>query len=203
MQGNDHADDWRCRHVDNWRDHFANCRWDFQVPKPLASSARGLGVCEPYLVLGRVEHLAFQAARRRGRVQAFGPGTAQIREDVGVEQPACQNKTSRTGIGMRSDSISTSRCGEASITAITASPVRLLLRRQNSSAEITTTSSRPRTVTCCGPSLRTRLTNSLKRAFASCSSQWPDFEWRERRRGLDGDDFVVLVMLISITQIPG
>lgn len=56
---------------------------------------------------------------------------------------------------------------------ISSSPVRSPLSRRNSSAEITTTSSRPWTVTCCGPSLRTRRTNSLKRALASCRTQWP------------------------------
>src|SRR5450830_812855 len=52
-------------------------------------------------------------------------------------------------------------------------PVSFPLRRRKSAAVMTTTSSRPCTVTCCGPSLCTRRTNSLKRAFASCSIQWP------------------------------
>src|SRR5262249_52878933 len=44
--------------------------------------------------------------------------------------------------------------------------------------ETTTTSSRPCTVTSCGPSLFARRTSSLKRALASCSSQRPG---RDRR----------------------
>ena len=93
--------------------------------------------------------------------------------------------------------------------AISASPVRSPLRRPNSSAEITTTSSRPCTVTRCGPSLRTRRTSSLKRAFASCNSHWPvfgpAFGLRTRRRGfvdLAGDDFTILVILTRYHSWP-
>jgi hypothetical protein len=55
------------------------------------------------------------------------------------------------------------------------------------------------TVTRCGPSLRTRRTSSLKRAFASCNSQWPDFGLRARRRGFVSftGDFVFLVILTN------
>ena len=60
---------------------------------------------------------------------------------------------------------------DACIAAISACPVTWPLRRRNSSAAMTTTSSRPCTVTCCGPSLRTLRTDSLKRALASCRTQ--------------------------------
>ena len=83
----------------------------------------------------------------------FWLGAAQFREDVGVEQPAGHKETSRTGISVRPGSMLISRCGEACIAAIKASPVRSPLRRRNSLAEMITTSSRPCTVTCCGPSL--------------------------------------------------
>jgi hypothetical protein len=46
------------------------------------------------------------------------------------------------------------------------------VKRRDSSVEITTTSSRPSTVTCWGPLLRTRRTSSLRRASASCNAQW-------------------------------
>src|SRR3984893_15569283 len=135
----------------------------------------------------------------------FWPGAAQFGQDIGVEQPTRHKETLRTGIGVRLGSISISRCGEACIAAISDAPVRSPLRRRNSSAEITTTSSRPCTVTRCGPSLRTRRTSSLKRTFASCNSHWPDLGWRVRRRGFngfDGDDFTILVMLTSIYECP-
>jgi hypothetical protein len=73
--------------------------------------------------------------------------------------------------GKRAGSMSTSRCGEACIATMSASPVRSPLSRRNSSTEITTTSSRPWTVTRCGPSLRTRRTNSLKASL--CIPQQP------------------------------
>src|SRR6202790_4489212 len=133
---------------------------------------------------------------------AFRLGAAQLGENVGVEQPAGQNRTSRTGMAVRFGSRSISRYGEACMAAIKDSPVRSPLRRRNSAAEITTTSSRPCTVTRCGPSLRTRRTSSLKRAFASCNSHRPDFS-RARRRdfaGFAGADFMILVMLTSLSQ---
>jgi hypothetical protein len=82
-------------------------------------------------------------------------------------------------------------------------PVRPPFSRRNSSAVITTTASRPWRVTRCGPSLRTRRTNSLKRALASCSSQWPDVcKVRDRRRrlpGLPGGGFIILVMVTILS----
>jgi len=64
--------------------------------------------------------------------------------------------------------------------AMSASPVSCPLRRRYSSAATTTTSSRPWTVTCCGPSLCTLRTSSLKRALASCSTQYPVRGFAER-----------------------
>jgi hypothetical protein len=58
--------------------------------------------------------------------------------------------------------------------AIGWTPVAPPFRRRNSSAKLTTTSSRPCTVTCCRPSLRTRRTSSLNRTLASCSAQCLD-----------------------------
>src|SRR6202035_2523564 len=131
---------------------------------------------------------------------AFRLGAAQLGENVGVEQPAGQNRTSRTGMAVRFGSRSISRYGEACMAAIKDSPVRSPLSRRNSSAEITTTSSRPCTVTRCGPSLRTRRTNSLNRALASCSRHWRGLSGRARRRGFAGlaGDFTILVILTRI-----
>ena len=78
-----------------------------------------------------------------GEDLAFRLETAQFGEDVGVEKPSCHKETFRTGNGVRDGAISRSRCGDARIAAIRASPVRSPFRRRNSSAEITTTSSRP------------------------------------------------------------
>ena len=121
-----------------------------------------------------------------------------------IEQPPRHNATPRTGIAARRGSMSTSRCGDACIAPIRASPLGSPLRRRNSSAAMTTTSSRPCTVTCGGPSLRARRTSSLKRALASCRSQWPGCRRsRIRRRSLGcraGFDFIILVMLIRITR---
>jgi len=62
------------------------------------------------------------------------------------------------------------------------------------------------TVTCCGPSLRTRRTSSLKRALASCKSQWPGCRLpRTWRRGFGcfvSFDFAVLVMLTRLAHLP-
>jgi len=76
----------------------------------------------------------------------------------------------------------------------------LALRRRNSSAETTTTSSRPCTVTCCGPSLRTRRTSSLKRPWRPEATSGPS----EATRAADGfgasgwrEGFFILVMLIE------
>src|SRR5258705_170374 len=124
----------------------------------------------------------------------FWLGAVQFREYIGIEQPNHHNETSRTGISARFGAMSISRCGEACMAAIRASPVRSPLRRRNSSADMTTTSSRPCTVTRCGPSLRTRRTNSLNRALASCNIHWPNFGSRARRRDFVGfvrDDFYI------------
>ena len=127
---------------------------------------------------------------------------AKFRENVGVEQPIRQRSTSRKGKGPRSGSSSTSRNGEACNAAMSAAPVRSPFRRRNSSTEMTTTSSRPWIVTCCGPSLRTRRTSSLNRAFASWSGHRP---CRERLRSppCGGKaDLSILVMPTRITQAP-
>src|SRR5438034_3202008 len=97
------------------------------------------------------------------------PRAPNFRQDVGIEQPSRHGVTSRTGTGsgLRLASMSMSRCGDACTASISAFPVMLPLRRRKSSAAMTTTSSRPCTVTCCGPSLRTLRTSSLNLAFAS------------------------------------
>src|SRR5450631_818083 len=110
---------------------------------------------------------------------------------------------SRTGRRARFGAMSIFRCGDDCIASISADPVALPLRRRNSSAAITTTSSRPCTVTCCGPSLRTFRTSSLKRALASCKSQYPDRGLGPRVFGIFGAagfDFTILVMLTRIHQ---
>src|SRR5665811_1885171 len=73
----------------------------------------------------------------------FWPRSAQFRQNIGVEQPAHHKVTLRTGIIARFGSRSKSRDGESCMATINASPVRSPLRRRNSSAEMTTTSSRP------------------------------------------------------------
>src|SRR6185312_14030802 len=74
---------------------------------------------------------------------AFRPGTTQFGKDVGIEQPTRHKEALRTGIRVRLGSMSISRCGDACIAAIRTLPERSPLSRRNSSAEITTTSSRP------------------------------------------------------------
>lgn len=100
-------------------------------------------------------------------------GIDQCRHDIGIEQPSLrrQRSTSRP--------MSRSRTGSKS-----SPPYKLSrnwtsgwrggcggMRSGRSSAAITTTGSRPRVVTVCGPSVRARRTTSLKRAFASSSFQ--------------------------------
>src|SRR5262249_45743268 len=103
----------------------------------------------------------------------FRAWAAQFRDDVGVEQPTVHNTTSRTGNGPRAGSISMSRYGDACSASIKAWPVVSPFRRRNSSADTMKASSRPCTVTSCGPSVFARRTTSEKRALASCSSQRP------------------------------
>ena len=81
-------------------------------------------------------------------------------------------------------------------------PVRLPFRRRNSSAAITTTSSRPCTVTCCGPSARTHRTSSLNRAFASCNDHCLGRRPIRRARSFDFFvlGFVILVILTNISR---
>jgi hypothetical protein len=73
----------------------------------------------------------------------LGSRATQLRYDVGIEKPSYHSDTSRTGSAARPGSISTSRCGEAWIASIRACPVTSPFSRRNSSAAITTTSSRP------------------------------------------------------------
>ena len=108
----------------------------------------------------------------------------QLRQSVGIEQPTRHKLTSRTGSASRLGARSSSRAGEACIAATSAAPVNSPFSRRNSSAEITTTSARPCTIICCGPSLLTCRTNLLNRALASCSNQYPGrSEPRERLEG--------------------
>src|SRR5208283_1508237 len=83
-----------------------------------------------------------------GKHFRLGFWAAQLRENIRVEQPTRHRSTPRTGIRPRFGSMSMSREGGACIAAMSASPLRSPLRRRNSSAETTTTSSRPCTVTC-------------------------------------------------------
>src|ERR1700722_5063749 len=127
----------------------------------------------------------------------------KLGQDVRVEQPSHHSDTSRTGIIPRLGAISMSRWGDACMASMRAWPVALPLRRRNSSAAMTTTSSRPCTVTCCGPSLRTFRTSSLKRALASCKSQYPERPLGGRTLlpfEVDSFDLDILVILTRITQ---
>ena len=78
------------------------------------------------------------------------------------------------------------RCGDACIARMRSAPVRSPSSRRNSATAITTTSSRPCTVTSCGPSLLARRTSSPNRALASCKGQCAGFGGRNRVRGLAG-----------------
>jgi hypothetical protein len=74
-------------------------------------------------------------------------GPAKLGQHVRVEQPTRHKLTSRTGRGARLGSMSSSCSGEVCKTSTRAFPVAVPFRRRNSSAEITTTASRPCTVT--------------------------------------------------------
>src|SRR3984893_13434241 len=129
--------------------------------------------------------------------------TPKLGQDVRVEQPSHHNDTSRTGMAPRPGAISMSRWGDACMASTSAWPVALPLRRRNSSAAMTTTSSRPCTVTCCGPSLRTLRTSSLKRALAFCKSEYPERPLGGRTLlpfEVDSFDLDILVILTRITQ---
>lgn len=128
-------------------------------------------------------------------------GAAQLRENIGVEQPACYSPASRTGNRARLGSMPSSRCGEAWRAATSAAPLRSPCRRRTSSAAMTTISSRPWTVTCCGPSACTRLTSSLNRAFASCRSQRLGRGSRGRRRALRAFGVFAFVNLVILNWI--
>ena len=69
------------------------------------------------------------------------PRSAQLGEDVRIEEPAGHRVTSRTGMTLPGGSRSTSPSGAACIAATRAEPSRSPWSRWNSSAEITTTSS--------------------------------------------------------------
>src|SRR5208337_3415637 len=131
----------------------------------------------------------------------FGLRATQLGENIRIEQPTRHRSTPRTGVRARFGSMSMSRKGEACIAAMSAPPLRSPLRRRNSSAEMMTTSSRPWTVTCCGPSLRTRRTSSLKRALASCRSQWPGSRPRARRPALAISAKGVFLILVMLTRL--
>ena len=95
----------------------------------------------------------------------------------------------------RFGAISMARCGEARNASTSARPVRLPLNRRNSSADTITTSSLPRTETCCGPALCASRTTSLNLAFASCSRQRPG-SCAARRLVFDvGGELVMLTSL--------
>ena len=66
--------------------------------------------------------------------------------------------------------------------SISAFPVAFPFSRRNSSAAITTTSSRQCTVTCCGPSVRTLRTNSLHEAHRNTTN--PADRPHDRRKSL-------------------
>ena len=95
-----------------------------------------------------------------------------------------------------------SRWGEACKASTSALPVCAPCKRRKSSAAITTTSSRPCTVTCCGPSLRTRRTSSLKRALASCSNQCPGGGAGRLAGGLVGSVNLVILTRLSSSGRP-
>ena len=100
---------------------------------------------EPYL--GKCYDANMQALKRLSLDESddfcLRSGTTKLRQHVRIEQPARHRWISRTGNRDRSGSISTSRYGDACMAATSALPVRSPLRRRNSSAAITTTSSRP------------------------------------------------------------
>ena len=106
-------------------------------------------------------------ARDESAHSGTGARLAQLRNDIGIKQPAAHNLTVRTGIAERPGSIPIWRCGDDRNASMSNSPVRAPCRRLNSPASTTTTASRPCKVTVCGPSLWAIRTSSLNRAFAS------------------------------------
>jgi hypothetical protein len=120
----------------------------------------------------------------RGRLQSekchhvfVGLWPPLLRYDVCVQQPTAHSSTSRTVNLYVGRSIirshSSGLTGHFCIASIKSCPVGSPVSRRYSLADMTTTSSRPRTVTCWGPWLFALRTNSLKRALASCNDQWP------------------------------
>lgn len=101
----------------------------------------------------------------------IGPGLAQFRRDVGVEQPSAQKSTSRTGLRTESPPNSRLANGDRDRRSCRVVADLRVRRRSNSSAATTTTALRPRTVTRCGWPAAARRTTSLNRAFASASFQ--------------------------------
>src|SRR5262249_34616308 len=65
---------------------------------------------------------------------AMWPPPAELREDVGVEQPGGHRSTSRAGIRNRSGSMLVDRCGDVRIASTRASPLRSPASRRKSSA---------------------------------------------------------------------
>ncbi len=161
-------------HVLAHRQHALVEQWPHLMRQPLAQSraVRGLARQLDTKTDFRKSHGAHEQPLQRfpgnERYNArFRFRPPQLGKYIRVQQPAGHNSTSRTLMAARGGAISMSRCGDARSAATNTSPIRSPLSRRNSSAATTTTSSRPCTVTSCGPSLRTRRTSSLKRALAS------------------------------------
>src|SRR5580704_12642585 len=111
-----------------------------------------------------------QFARLSGDKLNDGTGrfrSAELRYDVGIEEPAPHSPTSLTLDLMVIRSKSTSAKGDVAKAATISRPAIGRRMRSNSSARTTTTASRPCNVTRCGPRCWAWRTTSLRRAFAS------------------------------------
>ena len=144
---------------------------------------------EPIIQLGAPAGIGDELHVRLG----FGP--AQLGKNDRVEQPIRQRSTPETGMRQHGNSISILRRrrlhrGDERVS------LEFAVQLADVLAAITTTSSRPCTVTCWGPSLRMRRMSSLRRALASCKRHWPDC-----RSGSD-KDYEVLVILTRIAPAP-
>jgi hypothetical protein len=128
------------------------------------------------------------------------PSLADFREDVGVEQPGGHRATSRTRIRDRGGSMLLDRCGDVCSASTRTFPLRSPARRRKSSAPMITTSSRPWTVTCCGPSSFARRTTSLNLALASCSCHCAGRPRRGLRFRPAADE--VFARLVMLTRLP-
>ena len=146
----------------------------------------------------RAEEQAVRYLRTRPRLHSVvGPGLAQFRHDVGVEQPSAQKSTSRTGLRTESPPNSRLASGDRDRRSCRVVAALRVRRRSNSSAATTTTAFRPRTVTRCGWPAAASRTTSLNRAFASASFQSSRAGSVRAVRGRSGSRLLLVTTLVK------